>query len=110
MSEDGSTQAATDRRTQVRHKPHPDDYVIVNKVRFPLRNWSPVGLLFGPMSNPPPIGERLELKVGVLSRGDRLRFDAIGEVMRVDHGNVAVRYTCSADNESRIKVHFDSLR
>jgi hypothetical protein len=96
-----------DKRTQPRVATGPDDYVIYNGLRVPLRNWSMMGLLFGPMGIPPLVGQKLELKVQVKYRDGRLRFDAIGEVIRIDKGMVAVRYECSAPEiVAQIKAYF----
>ena len=86
----------------------PDDHVMVNNVRIPLRNWSPVGLLFGPMGTPPNVGAKIEVKVAVKYRDDRIRFGAIAEVMRVDNGQVAVRYTCNTSQAlPQIRAYFN---
>ena len=86
----------------------PDDHVMVNNVRFPLRNWSPFGLLFGPMGAPPNVGAKIEVKVAVKYRDDRIRFSAIAEVMRVDNGQVAVRYTCQTPEAlPQIQAYFN---
>jgi hypothetical protein len=102
---------STERRAAPRLKTHPDDHVIINNVRFPLGDWSRVGLLFGPMGNPPVVGQRLDLKVAVLIRGDRVRFTAMGEVLRVHNGQVAVRYECqSPEALPRLSSYFDSAK
>ncbi len=79
-------------------------------MRFALRNWSPRGLLFGPMANPPSVGTKLGLKVNVILVSNRARFDATGEVMRVVNGDVAVAYEC-ATPETRLLIqkHFNSM-
>lgn len=88
----------------------PDDHVILNGLRLPLRNWSAAGLLFGPMGTPPAIGQTVQLKVTVRCGEDRLKFEATGEVMRVVNGQVAVRYQCaSPETAARIKAYFASL-
>jgi hypothetical protein len=84
-----------ERRVAPRVPSNPDDHVIVNNVRFALRNWSPRGLLFGPVANPPQVGTKIGLKVNIMLASDRTRFDATGEVMRVANGEVAVRYECA---------------
>jgi hypothetical protein len=96
-----------EKRAQSRTATGPDDHIIYNGLRVPLRNWSPVGLLFGPMGIPPLVGQKIELKVQVKFRDDRLRFDATGEVIRVDNGMVAVRYECRApETVLQIKAYF----
>jgi hypothetical protein len=102
---------ADDRRTPARVHSRPEDHVIINNVRFALRNWSPRGLLFGPMANVPSVGDKIALKVAVMLGNDRARFDAVGEVMRVAGGEVAVRYECTSPEAAlRIKSYFDSLK
>lgn len=99
--------AAADRRTSPRAATSANDYVTFNSVRFPLRNWSGSGLLFGPMGTPPVVNEKLTLKVTVTCGDDRLRFDAACEVVRVANNLVAVRYQCqSAETAARIQAHF----
>lgn len=102
-------QAGADRRAAPRVQTTAHDYVTLNDVQYPLKNWSASGLLFGPMSHPPDIGQRLTLKVTVRSGDDRLRFDATCEVARVANNLIAVRYQCqSAETASRIKSYFSS--
>lgn len=99
-----------EKRTALRALTAPDDHVILNSLRLPLRNWSVAGLLFGPMGTPPAIGQTVQLKVTVRCGDDRLKFEATGEVMRVANGQVAVRYQCaSAEAAARIKAYFSSL-
>src|SRR5689334_3532418 len=83
-----------EKRAQARTMAGPEDHVIYNNIRIPLRNWSPVGLLFGPLGTTPEIGQKFDVKVQVKFRDDRLRFDAACEVIRTDKGMVAVRYEC----------------
>ena len=96
-----------DRRAAPRVQTGPNDYVTFNNVRFPLRNWSVSGLLFGPMGNPPVLGEILILNVTVRCGDDRLRFDAKCEVARIANNLIAVRYECqSPEIAARIKAYF----
>jgi len=96
-----------ERRAAPRVQTGANDYVTFNGVRFPLKNWSVSGLLFGPMGNPPVLGETLVLNVTVRCGDDRLRFDAKCEVARVANSLVAVRYECkSAEAAARIKAYF----
>ena len=101
---------ADERRIAPRVPSNPEDHVILNNVRFTLRNWSPRGLLFGPVANPPTVGAKIGLKVNIMLRSDRARFDAMGEVMRVANGEVAVRYECAAE-ETRLLIqkYFNSF-
>lgn len=99
-----------EKRAAPRALTSPDDHVILNGLRLPLRNWSVAGLLFGPMGTPPAIGQTVQLKVTVRCGDDRIKFEATGEVMRVANGQVAVRYQCvSAETAARIKAFFASL-
>lgn len=93
-----------EKRAASRIVPSPDDHVILNDLRIPLRNWSPVGLLFGPMGTPPRIGQKIELKVVVKYRSDRIRFLATADVVRVDNTMVAVRYECKGPPEALIMI------
>ena len=96
-----------ERRAEQRIAPHPDDHVIINNVRYQLKNWSVAGLLFGPMGNLPEVGQKLEMKVVVLLRNDRYRFEAVGEVMRILKNDVAVKYECKTPEAAQtIKTYF----
>jgi hypothetical protein len=101
-------QANMNKRAAERTVAGPSDHVIYNNaLQVPLRNWSPVGLMFGPMGTPPDVGQHLELKVAVTFRNDRLRFQAQCEVVRVEKGMVAVRYECAApETAAQIKAYF----
>lgn len=102
-----TTTAAADRRTSPRAPTSANDYVTFNSIRFPLRNWSSSGLLFGPMGSPPEPNQKLTLNVTVQCGNDRLRFDATCEVVRIANNLVAVRYQCqSAETAARIQAHF----
>jgi hypothetical protein len=99
--------AQDERRGSPRTTVHPDDSVTINNLRFALRNWSRTGLLFGPLADPPEVGLKVEAKVSVIAAGERIRFDAQTEVLRVANGLVAVRYQCaSTDVLPLIDKHF----
>lgn len=101
--------AGSDRRTSPRLATSANDYVTFNNIRFPLRNWSATGLLFGPMGTPPAIGQKLTLTVTVMCGKDRLRFDAACEVVRVVNAQVAARYQCqSAEAAAKIRAFFEA--
>ncbi|HTO81369.1 MAG TPA: PilZ domain-containing protein [Methylomirabilota bacterium] len=101
--------AGSDRRTSPRLATTANDYVTFNSVRFPLRNWSASGLLFGPMGTPPGIGQKLTLNVTVMCGQDRLRFDAACEVVRVASNLVAARYACqSPEVAAKIRAYFEA--
>ena len=101
--------ARDDRRTAPRLATSANDYVTFNSVRFPLRNWSATGLLFGPMGTPPGVGQKLTLNVTVTCGQDRLRFDAACEVVRVVNNLVAAKYACqSPEAAARIRAYFEA--
>jgi hypothetical protein len=98
-----------DRRISPRVATSANDYVTFNNVRFPLRNWSGSGLLFGPMGTPPAIGQKLTLTVTVMCGKDRLRFEAACDVVRVVNNQVAARYECqSSEAAAKIRAFFDA--
>lgn len=99
----------SERRISPRVATTANDYVTFNNVRFPLRNWSATGLLFGPMGTPPDVGQKLTLKVTVTCGQDRLRFDAACQVVRVAGGQVAAKYDCqSPEAAARIRAYFEA--
>jgi len=99
----------SDRRVSPRVATGANDYVTFNSVRFPLKNWSGSGLLFGPMGSPPAVGQKLTLQVTVMCGNDRLRFDAACEVVRVVNNLVAAKYACqSAETAAKIRAYFDA--
>lgn len=100
-------QNPAERRAAPRLALGPEDCVIINNVRFSMRNWSAIGLLFGPMAVPPKVGDKIAIKVSVMVKDQRHRFDASGEVLRVENGMVAVRYAChSPESAAAIRSHF----
>ncbi len=73
----------------------PDDHVIVETLKVPLRNWSGIGLLFGPISATLEAGQKLRLTVRIKNPKISISFDAEAEVMRAaEDGMIAVKYTC----------------
>ncbi len=75
---------------------------------LPLRNWSRIGLFFGPAEKTPAMGETVELRVRVDAVEGRIEFPCHATVARVDKGFVAVRYTCDdARVTQAIKAHFE---
>jgi hypothetical protein len=89
------------------------DAVLIGGVRIPLKNWSPVGLLFGPC--PPAIlgmtavGGRLRIEVEIRTSLQNFDFNAEAEVLRVADGIIAARYLC-ADTAmtQRIQAYFST--
>lgn len=83
------------------------DYVLLQGQRIPLRNWSPVGLQFGPCSAALAAGAKLPVKVIVQSAGLSFEFRATAEVLRVADGLVAARYQCEDPAVTqKIKAYF----
>lgn len=87
------------------------DAVIVRGLRFPLKNWSPMGLLFGPCStaltSKLEAGSKLSVAVEIRNSLLSLDFTAEAEVLRVSDGLIAARYVCSdVAVQQRIKTYF----
>jgi hypothetical protein len=87
------------------------DAVIVRGLRFPLKNWSPVGLQFGPCSaaltSKLEIGSKLSVAVEIRNSLISLDFTAEAEVLRIGDGIIAARYVCSdVAAQQRIKTFF----
>lgn len=84
-----------------------NDAVIVQGLRIPLRNWSPVGLLFGPCPPGMAVGDRLTIAVEIRNAALSMDFSAEAEVLRVTDDVIAARYFCSdAAIVQRIKSYF----
>lgn len=87
------------------------DAVVVRGLRFPLKNWSPMGLLFGPCSpaltSKLDAGSKLSVAVEIRNSLISLDFTAEAEVLRVGDGMIAARYVCSdIAVQQRIKTYF----
>lgn len=87
------------------------DAVILRGLRLPLKNWSPVGLLFGPCSpalaGKLEVGSKLSVAVEIRNSLISLDFSAEAEVLRVSDGLVAARYICKdVAVQQRIKTYF----
>ena len=81
--------------------------VLLQGQRIPLRNWSPVGLQFGPCSSAIAAGAKLSIKVVVQNPGLSIEFRATAEVLRVADGQVAARYQCEDPAVAqKIKAYF----
>lgn len=88
----------------------PLDFVMIKDARMTLRNWSAVGLLFGPVGAGVQISPSQQVRVSVSVRTDRgpLIFDADATVMRVEDGEVAAKYKCIKPSDDKIiKGHFE---
>ncbi len=89
----------------------PKDAVIVRGLRFPLKNWSPMGILFGPCSSALisklEVGSKFSAAVEIRNSLISLDFPAEAEVLRVTDGLVAARYQCAdVAIQQRIKTYF----
>lgn len=91
----------------------PKDAVITRGLRVALKNWSPVGLQFGPCSatltSKLTVGSKLSVAVEIRNSLISLDFTAEAEVLRIDNGLVAARYVCSdVPTQQRIKTYFSA--
>jgi methyl-accepting chemotaxis protein len=94
-------------RQAPRHEGRSGDMVTVNGKEVPLRNWSRIGLFFGPLEPTPPLNATLPLTVSVATDRGRLNFACTGTVARIDGDYIAVRYTCEdAAAVEAIKTYF----
>ncbi len=94
-------------RRAPRHEARSGDVVVLGEQILPLRNWSSVGLFFGPVSNPPALGKSIALKVRVATASGPLEFSCQANVARQDGGYVAVSYRAEDSRViSAIQQHF----
>ncbi len=99
--------AEAERRRMARSLGGLEDRVVFMGRPYPLRNWSPVGLVFGPVPHPPRPEQPCPLQVRVRNPVLTLNFDADAHVVRVDEGIIAVRYRCKEkSNERKIREYF----
>ncbi len=85
----------------------PEDHVVVENIKVPLRNWSALGLLFGPLSAMLDTGQKLHLTVRIKNPKISIAFDAEAEVMRCgEDGMVAVKYHCPDRQISKMIQHY----
>ena len=79
--------------------------------RIPLKNWSAIGLLFGPITGTFLEGEFLKLTVRIKNPKLQITFDAEGDVVRyTDEGFVAMKYKCKdAQLAKKVALYFDPL-
>lgn len=88
----------------------PADYVMIKDARMTLRNWSAIGILFGPVAAGVQLTPAQQFRVTVSVRTDRgpLTFDADATVMRIEDGEVAAKYKCVKQADDKIiKGHFE---
>ena len=100
-----------DLRRSTRTMAGPEDHVMLEGARIPLKNWSAIGLLFGPITGTFIEGELLKLEVRIKNPKLQVTFDAEGEVVRyTDEGFVAMKYRCKdAQTAKKVALYFDPL-
>lgn len=100
--------AEAERRRMVRSQAGPEDKVTYNGRHYALRNWSPLGLVFGPVPQPPAPEQPCQVHVRIRNPVLTVNFEADATVARVDDGGtVAVRYRCRDKSaERKIKEYF----
>lgn len=85
----------------------PNDVVCFGEQRASLRNWSTLGVLFGPVSAGLKTGDTVDISIEVHNEMIDLRFDASADIIRATDGLVAARYYCTDTAiEQRIKQYF----
>lgn len=85
----------------------PNDAVHVAGQRLALRNWSSLGLLFGPAQGDFKPGDTLDLSIEVSNQAIDVQFEASADVIRVSDGLIAARYYCNnTEIEQRIRSYF----
>jgi hypothetical protein len=85
----------------------PNDAVNVAGQRLTLRNWSPLGVLFGPAQGQFNPGDTLSITIEVSNPQIDMQFEASADVIRVYDGLIAARYYCSdPEVEQRIRSYF----
>ncbi len=83
------------------------DHVLLDGEQYALRNWSRIGLMFGPCQRRLALGTALKLTVVVNTPSQVFRFAAEAEVIRSDGGFIGVRYSCAdADMAEEIRNYF----
>lgn len=87
------------------------DAVVFRALRVPLKNWSPVAMLFGPcpasMLEKVAVGDKIRIGVEIRASLLNIDFTADAEVLRVSDGLIAARYSCSdATMTQRIQTYF----
>jgi len=98
---------AADQRSAMRHEAAAGDTVTLNGQDHGLRNWSSIGLFFGPLDRLPAMGSALDLRVRVATAAGPLDFACHANVTRHEGRYVAVRYTCDDTHAmAAIRKHF----
>lgn len=100
-----------DQRRSTRTQCGPEDHVVLEGTRIPLKNWSAIGLLFGPITGSFLEGEVLKLTVRIKNPKLQVTFDAEGDVVRyTDDGMVAMKYRClDPQTAKKVALYFDPL-
>ncbi len=100
--------AEAERRRMTRSQGGLEDKVTYRDRHYPLRNWSPMGLVFGPVTEAPAAEQPCQLHVRIRNPVLTVNFEADATVVRVDASNtVAVRYRCrDKAAERKIKEYF----
>ena len=97
-----------ERRRDPRVIAGPNDTVSIGQKQFPLRNWSSIGLLFGPAEIGVTVGDSVDLSFSVQGLKLDIPVDASADIIRVgEDGIVAARYYCKDTGiEERIRTYF----
>jgi hypothetical protein len=96
-----------ERRRDPRVVGGPNDAVHVAGQRVALRNWSPLGVMFGPVHGEYRSGDTLDLSIEVRNDAIDVQFEASADVIRVSDGIIAARYySTNADIEQLIRSYF----
>jgi hypothetical protein len=96
-----------ERRRDPRVMGGPNDVVCVGGQRIALRNWSALGVLFGPVQDGFKPGDTVDVSIEVHNEMIDLRFEASADIIRATDGLVAARYYCTDRAiEQRIKQYF----
>ena len=103
--------SGADQRRSARTQCGPEDHVVLEGTRIPLKNWSAIGLLFGPITGTFLEGEFLKLTVRIKNPKLQITFDAEGDVVRyTDEGFVAMKYKCKdVQLAKKVALYFDPL-
>ena len=102
---------ASEQRRSPRTMCGPEDHVVLEGMKANLRNWSAIGLLFGPCSAHLEAGQHLRLTVRIKNPKIMLGFDAEAEVVRAgSDGMIAVKYRpLDRQIAKTIAIYFDPV-
>lgn len=102
---------ASEQRRSPRTMCGPEDHVVLEGMKASLRNWSAIGLLFGPCSAQVQDGQQLRLTVRIKNPKIMLGFDAEAEVVRAGaDGMIAVKYrVLDRQIAKTIATYFDPI-